>query len=34
VAVVHEVVDRPDQGLLTVTVDGHTAELRYQVVDG
>jgi predicted GNAT family acetyltransferase len=34
VAVVHEVVDRPDEGLLTVTVDGHTAELRYQVVDG
>jgi predicted GNAT family acetyltransferase len=32
--VAHEVVDRPDEGLMTVTVDGHAAELRYQVIDG
>jgi predicted GNAT family acetyltransferase len=28
---VNEVVDRAEDGLLTVTVDGHTAELRYRV---
>jgi predicted GNAT family acetyltransferase len=31
---VNEVVDRAEDGLLTVTVDGHTAELRYQVERG
>jgi predicted GNAT family acetyltransferase len=30
----HAVVDRADEGRFTVTVDGHTAELRYQVERG
>ncbi len=29
----NEVVDRADDGRFTVTVDGHTAELRYLVQD-
>ena len=31
---VDEVVDQADEGRFTVTVDGHTAELRYQVERG
>jgi predicted GNAT family acetyltransferase len=30
----HAVIDRADESRVTITVDGHTAELRYQVERG